>query len=77
MAYTCLIATMPQNDFVYYEKRPKHQSQDAWIAPEHWSAAKNMVRIRGVLQIEEHPIFAYSRANPPAWMLENNYEPRN
>jgi hypothetical protein len=55
---------------VYYEKKPRFPSADAWIAPEHWHAAKTMVRIRGVLQIDEHPIFLYSRENPPWFLLK-------
>lgn len=54
---------------VYYEKRPKRPQPDAWIAPEHWSIARHMRRVRGELQVEEHPIFAYSRINPPYWLV--------
>jgi hypothetical protein len=55
---------------VYYEKPPKRPNAFAWLAPEHWNAARNMQRVRGELVIEEHPIFIYSRLNPPAWLLD-------
>ena len=57
-------------NWVYYEKKPKFFSHDNWIAPEHWAVARNMTRIKGVLQIEEHPIFAYSRKNPPNFLVK-------
>jgi hypothetical protein len=54
---------------VYYEKPPKRPSSFDWVCPEHWNTAKNMRRFRGQFIIEEHPIFAYSRMNPPAWLV--------
>ncbi len=40
-----------------------------WIAPEHVNIAKSMTRDKyGALIIEPHPIFKYSKENPPAWL---------
>jgi hypothetical protein len=55
---------------VYYEKKPEVFSHDNWVAPEHWVVARNMIRIKGVLQIEKHPIFAHSRQAPPASLVK-------
>ena len=40
-----------------------------WIATEHYGAARNMERKNGELVIVPHPIFEYSRLNPPSWTL--------
>ena len=62
---------------------PKQSPYD-WIAPEHWIVAKGMNRVKvknnerhaklypfGELVIEEHPIFKYSRKNPPPHVLKS------
>ena len=46
-----------------------------WCAPEHVSVARNMERLHGKLVITLHPIFEYSRLNPPAWMLGRTRTP--
>lgn len=59
---------------VYYEKPPKRPNQNAWLAPEHWMTARTMRRHRGELIIDEHSIIAYSRMNPPAWLVAEQEE---
>jgi len=62
---------------------PKQSPHD-WTAPEHWNIAKTMDRVKikndehhaklypfGELVIKEHPIFQYSRSNPPPHVLKN------
>jgi hypothetical protein len=46
-----------------------------WVAEEHISVARNMERLHGKLVITLHPIFEYSRLNPPAWMLGRTRTP--
>tara|TARA_R110001606_G_scaffold20025_3_gene72652 strand:+ start:1750 stop:1989 length:240 start_codon:yes stop_codon:yes gene_type:complete len=63
--------------------KPKKSPHD-WIAPEHWSSAKTMRRVKiknseshkklypfGELVIQENAIFQYSRENPPAHISKN------
>jgi hypothetical protein len=41
-----------------------------WIAPEHFHIARTMERVHGEFVITPHPIFQYSRENPPKHLVE-------
>jgi hypothetical protein len=60
---------MRKQTLCYYEPVPKHPTVYDWIAPEHYRDALGMERRNGAFIIKEHPIFKYSRDNPPLWVL--------
>jgi hypothetical protein len=66
---TYLKMTKSKNSPCYYEPKPKHPTVYDLIAPEHYRDALGMERRNGAFIIKEHPIFKYSRDNPPLWVL--------
>jgi hypothetical protein len=61
----------------YYETVPKNPTPYDWVAPEHYRNALGMERVNGAFVIAEHPIFKYSRDNPPAWLVRAQAEAAN
>jgi hypothetical protein len=55
----------------YLYRRSELVDPCRWTAPEHVHTARTMQRTkRGILIIELNPIFAYSRRNPPEFLIE-------